>query len=244
MRFQNKVAVVTGGAGGMGYAVCTAFAREGADIAILDLAKADRTVEKVVELGRKALAFVVDVSNFSEVNACMKKIISEFNHLDILANVAGSGQYVLFSEMTEEMWDRSIAINLKSVFNCTRAVINHMIERKYGKIISISSTSGITGTPTHSHYSAAKAGIIGMSKALAREVAPFGINVNVIAPGPVRTPFTDKVSKELLDKSVQSIPLGRMGKPEDIAALTLFLASDEANYILGQVISPNGGFYM
>jgi 3-oxoacyl-[acyl-carrier protein] reductase len=244
MKLQNKKAVVSGGAGGIGHTVCTAFAEVGADVAIIDLAKAERTARKIVELGRKALTFRVDVSNFSDVDACMKKINAEFERIDILVNVAGRAQYVPFSKMTEQMWDRSIAYNLKGVFNCTRAVINYMIERRYGKIINISSLGGIIGTPTHVHYSAAKAGVIGMSKGLAKEVAKLGINVNVIAPGLIETPMIEKIGKKLRDELVQGVLVGRLGTPEDIASLTLFLASDEASYIVGQVISPNGGFYI
>ena len=146
-----------------------------------------------------------------------------------------------FSDLTEEIWDRGIAINLKGQFIPTRAVINHMIERKYGKIISISSRGGIGGSPKHSVYATAKAGIIAMCKSLAKEVTPLGINVNVIAPGAVLTPFTEKMDQEFHRKSVENILVGRAGTPQEIAALTLFLASEDANYIVGQVIVPDGG---
>ena len=159
-------------------------------------------------------------------------------------NPAGYGQYVLFADLTEDVWDRSVAVHLKGTFNTTRAVINGMIAQRYGKIVSISSTAAIAGSPKHAHYSAAKAGVIGMSKALAKEVAEYGINVNVVAPGPTDTPFRGAMKQEAPDKfaaSIKRVPLGRLGTAEDMAMATLFLASDDASFITGQVLSPNGG---
>ncbi len=247
MRFQGKTAAVTGGGGGMGSAICTAFAEEGADVAVLDIdfANAQSVAEKVTGLGHKSLAFKVDVSSFPEVEDVIKKIVAEFMHIDILVNTAGvPPEHVSFAELLEEVWDRSIAINLKGVFNPTRAVINHMIERRYGKIVSISSVAGMAGSAKLAPYSTAKAGIIAMSKSIAREVTPLGINVNVIAPGAILTPFAGKMDQEFHKKVIESTLVGRPGTPQEIAALTLFLASEDANFIVGQVISPNGGTYI
>jgi 3-oxoacyl-[acyl-carrier protein] reductase len=247
VRFKGKTAVVTGGGGGMGGAICTAFAEEGADVAVLDIniANARSIAEKITGLGRKALAFSVDVSEYGAVDDVIRKIIAEFNHVDILVNTAGiTPDRIPFSRLTEEAWDLSMTVNLKSVFNPTRAVINHMIERKYGKIISISSVAGDHGSPMIAPYAAAKAGINAMSKSLAKEVASLGINVNVIAPGAVITPFTGKMDQDFHKKVLENTPAGRAGTPLEIAALTLFLASEEAVFIVGQVISPNGGTYI
>jgi len=247
MRFQDKTAVVTGGGGGIGGAVCTAFANEGADVAVMDidLVNAESVAAEINKTGRKGLAFRVDVSNFTEVMTVAKKIKAEFGHIDILVNTAGvPNEYMPLSQMTEEEWDRSLAINLKGVFNATRAFVNDMIDQKYGKIINISSVAGMHGAPNMSPYSTAKAGIIGMSKALAKEVTTQGINVNVIAPGPVITPFNAKMDQEHHKKALEATPVGRGGTPEEIAALALFLASEEAGFIVGQVISPNGGRFL
>jgi len=246
MRFLNKVALVTGGGSGMGEAISRGFAKEGADIAIFDLniENAEMVANVVRGLGRRAVALKVDIANFAEVNACVKTVLDELQHIDILVNAAGYGQYVPFAELSEDVWDRSVAVHLKGTFNCTRAVINEMIAQRSGKIVNISSTAGIIGSPRHTHYSAAKAGVIGMSKALAKEVAAYGINVNVIAPGPTDTPFLDEMKKEAPDKLEQvtkSIPMGRRGTAEDMAMATLFLASEDAAYITGQILSPNGG---
>ncbi|MCK4785662.1 MAG: 3-oxoacyl-ACP reductase FabG [Desulfobacteraceae bacterium] len=246
MRFEDKVALVTGGGSGMGEATCLGFAREGADIAIFDLniENTEKVAASVRDLGRKAVALKVDVADFQGVNASVQRVYEELSHIDILINGAGYGQYVPLSEMSEEAWDRSIAVHLKGTFTCTRAVINGMIEQKWGKIVSISSISGIVGTPTHSHYSAAKAGVIGMSKALAKEVAVCGLNVNVVAPGAIETPFQDGLRRdnpELLKRFAESVPMGRMGNAGEVAAIILFLCSKDAEFITGQVISPNGG---
>ena len=247
MRFEGKKAIVVGGGGGMGLAMCLGFAKEGADVAVLDFVgeAAESVAKKVRGMGQKSLGLKVDVSDFKAVNDCITKVHDNFSRIDILVNAAGYGQFIPFAEMSEEMWDRSIAVHLKGTFNATRAVINFMISQKYGRIISISSLAGVRGTPTHVHYSAAKAGIIGMSKALAQEVVNLGITVNVIVPGTTDTPFLKSVkaqSADLFERS-KRIPIGRLCKPEEVAALCLYLASDDAAYITGDVIGLYGGLY-
>lgn len=249
MRFSGKVVLVTGGGSGIGAATCLAFAKEGADIAIFDMniENAEEVTAKVRNMQRKARALKVDVSSFSAINACVQKVYEELEHIDVLINAAGYGRYVLCAEMSEEVWDRSIAVHLKGPFNCTRAVINGMIAQRSGKIVNISSTAGLMGTVRHVHYSAAKAGLIGMTKALARELAPYGINVNCVAPGSVDTPFVEATKRdqpEQLQHRIKDVPLARLGTPEEMAAIIVFLCSEDASYITGQVISPNGGRYI
>jgi len=246
MKFEGKKVVVAGGGGGMGLSISLAFAQEGADVAILDFVaeNADKVASQVTGMGRKAIALKVDVANFKAVNDCIKRVYDEFKSIDVLINAAGYGEYVPFAELTEEIWDRSIGTHLKGTFNATRAVINGMISQRSGRIISVSSIAGVTGTPKHCHYSAGKAGIIGLTKALAKEVAPLSITVNAIAPGAIKTPFLDSVVKDVIDMVTKATPVGRLGTPEEIAALCVYLASEEAGFVTGQVIGINGGYYI
>jgi NAD(P)-dependent dehydrogenase (short-subunit alcohol dehydrogenase family) len=247
MNFKGRKAVVTGGGSGQGNAICLALAKEGIDIAVLDLSteNANRAATQIRELKRNALAAGIDVSDYRAVGEYLNLVHTEFGRIDFLVNAAGFGQYVSFAEMTEDIWDRSIATHLKGVFNCCRHVINYMIDQRYGRIVSISSVSGISGSPRHVQYSAAKAGVIGFTKALAKEIAPHGITVNAIAPGAIDTPYLDAIrneAPELLEMNVKATPVGRLGTPEEIAALCLFLISDEASYITGQTINISGGW--
>lgn len=245
MTLQGKNSIVTGAGSGIGRAIALEMARQGANVACADLNlnSAETVAQEVIDEGRRALVIEVDVASFPAVAAAVRKIYDEFRQIDILVNNAGFGQYLAFWEITEEFWDRMIAVHLKGNFNCTRAVIEGMIAQKSGRIINISSVAGLTGTPTHSHYSAAKAGIIGFTKALAKEVAPFGITVNAVAPGMVDTPLIRKEMPEELKQAVlERMPVGRMGTPEEIAYAVAFLAADAASFITGQVVSPNGGY--
>lgn len=245
MKLQGKNTVVTGAGSGIGRAIALELAGEGAAVAIMDinLEAAEAVAQAVREKGQRVLALKVDVADFSEVTAAISRIYKEFQRIDILVNDAGFGQYLPFWQLTEGMWDRMIAVHLKGTFNCTRAVIEGMIAQKSGRIINISSVGGVTGTPTHCHYSAAKAGIIGLTKALAKEVAPLGITVNAVAPGLIDTPLVQKdLTEELKRIVLQRTLVGRIGTPEDIAYTVAFLAADEASFITGQVISPNGGY--
>lgn len=251
MRFGGKKAIVTGGASGIGRSEALLFAREGADIAIMDINSggAEKVAEEVRTMGRKGLAIKADVSIYTQVKEVMAKIREEFGRVDILVNNAGGyDPPVYFHEMDREYWSSTLSVHVDGAFNCTRCVIESMIHQRSGRIINTSSVVGLTGAATYVHYSAAKAAIIGFTKALAREVALFGITVNAIAPGIINTPRLRDYSGEAIEKILEEYRLGtlvgRLGEPEDIAALCAFLASDEASFITGQVISSNGGFYM
>jgi len=247
MRFEGKVAVITGGGSGIGRATCIAFAKEGARIGILDVnpSNAEKVAKEVRDGGGAAVGVQADVARYEEVTSAIGQVENILGQIDILVNAAGYGHYVVLAEMSEEAWDRSIAVNLKGTFNCTRAVINTMISRRQGKIVNVSSVAGIVGAARHTQYSAAKAGVIGMSKGLAKEVAALGINVNVLAPALIDTDFYEPMKRQapgFYEQLQKSIPMGRMGTAEEMAQVILFLCSESAAFITGQVISPNGGF--
>ena len=243
MKLSGKVAIVTGGGGGMAAGISTALAEEGCDVALLDInvEAAEKVAVAARALGRKSMVVGCDVTKHLDVQAAIGKVYAQFGHVDILVNNAGYGQYILVKDMTEEMWDRMIAVHLKGTFSCTKAVIDKMIAQGSGRIINISSVSGMMGAPTHSHYAAAKAGMIGFTKGLAKELAAHQITVNAVAPGIVETPFIGRMNPDLKEKVIASTLLGRLGRPRDIAAVVAFLATEDAGFITGQVISPNGG---
>jgi len=238
MKLEDRVAIVTGGAGGIGRAISLGLAKEGADVVVADIAiePANEVVNEIKALGLKAIGMKTDVSKSEEANLMAKTVLDEFGKIDILVNDAGGGareRKSLFCEQTEEVWDYVQAINLKGVRNCTRAVINHMIERRSGKVVSIASICGTEGDVYLVDASATKAGIIGFTTALAKEVASHGINVNCVSPGPIQTRALDHQS-DLIESMKQLTGFGRLGKPEEIAAMVAFLASDDANFITGQ----------
>jgi 3-oxoacyl-[acyl-carrier protein] reductase len=250
MRLKDKVAIVVGGANGIGRATSQVLAREGAKIVVADLAieEADKLVDELKAQGHTAIAVKVDMTKPAEANQMAKAALEKFGQIDILANVAGGsqGKYIReklspFNESSKKEWDRIIDINLTGPRNCTRAVINHMLERRYGKIINFSSIYGMRGGPNSTDYAAAKAGIIGFTKSLAVEVSCYGINVNCISPGVVGTARLFSFKKETQEKIIQGIKLGRMATPEEIANVVLFLASDESSYITGENIPVTGG---
>jgi 3-oxoacyl-[acyl-carrier protein] reductase len=247
LRHADKVAIVTGAGSGIGRAIAIELAAQGASVAVLDvdLAKAEETVALVDDSSAgRALAVRADVSVSSEVQAAIDGVIDELLQIDVLVNNAAIVEYCLFKDMTEDIWDRTLLVNLKGVFNCTKAVTAPMVARGYGRIVNVSSVAGITGSPRASHYSAAKAGIIGLTKTIAKELGPSGITANAIAPGLIDTPLTlaPDYPQDIRDRYLSLTPLGRFGLPEDVAYLASFLASDEASFITGQVVSPNGGF--
>lgn len=252
MSLSGKNAVVTGGASGIGRGICLRLAREGANVAILDLnlAGAEKVAAEITALECKAVACQVDVVNRAQVDAAIERVHQQLGPVQILVNDAGIGKFVLLAEMNEEAWDEMIAIHLKGTFNCTKAVVQDMIAAKWGRIVSISSTAGLGGAAGLVHYSAAKAGIVGFTKALAQELGPMGITVNAIAPGLIDTPIlrvggaiTQRMQR-FIDMTVKHSPVRRSGVPDDIAAACAYLASEEASFFTGQVMSPNGGMYM
>ncbi len=246
MKLAGKVALVTGGAQGIGKAVGLLLARNGADIVISDinLEKAEETAKEVQALGRKALATKVDVAALGDVEKMVEAILTQFGKVDILVNNAGIARDKLILRMTEEDWDAVLNINLKGTFNCTKAVVRHMSKQKSGKIVNIASVVGEMGNAGQGNYAASKAGVIGFTKTIAREFAQRGINVNAIAPGYIETPMTDALPDKVKEELKRLIPMDRLGKPEDVAEAVLFLVSESANYITGQVLNVNGGIYM
>jgi NAD(P)-dependent dehydrogenase (short-subunit alcohol dehydrogenase family) len=241
----GKRAIVVGGASGIGKASAIALANEGADVAVLDVdaTGAAEVSDLVRAAGRKAFNAAVDVRHHDEMVKSIAAAADALGGIDILVNSAGIPEYKYFWQIDESMWDRMIDVNLKGVYNGMAAVMDRMRSQRSGRIINISSVGGIIGTPLHSHYSAAKAGVIGLSKAAAKELAADNITVNVVAPGLVDTPLTKQNSpgpwKEMV---IGRTPMGRTGKPDEIAGAVLFLASDAASFFTGQVISPNGGY--
>ena len=251
MKLDGKVAIVTGGGRGIGRAIVLSLAREGADVVVddIDLETANAVADEVRTLGRKALVIKADVSNLKEVNQMVKKTLDTFGKIDILVNNAGylapprSGPGD-FRKDKEEEWDKMLNVNLKGVIYCCKPVVKHMRERMSGKIINISSDAGKIGA-RDIVYSASKGGVIAFTKALAKQLAPYGINVNSVSPGQIDTPMLKVYKKDYVEKNyIPKIPMGRLGKPEEVAALVTFLASDDSSYITGQIISPDGGLAM
>lgn len=246
LKLKGKVALVTGAAQGIGKAVSLLLARNGADIVVSDInfEKAEETAKEVELIGSKALAIKVNVAHLGEVEQMVETILEKFGKIDILVNNAGITRDKLILRMTEEDWDMVLDVNLKGTFNCTKAVIRYMAKQKSGKIVNIASVVGEMGNAGQVNYSASKAGVIGLTKTIAREFAQRGINVNAIAPGYIETPMTDVLPDKVKEELRRLIPMERLGKPEDVAEAVLFLVSDASSYITGQVLNVNGGIYM
>ena len=237
---------MTGAAQGIGRAIALLLARNGADIVVSDinLEKAEETAKEIRAIGPKATAVKVDVSSLSDVERMVEAIIEKLAKIDILVNNAGITRDKLILRMTEEDWDAVLGVNLKGTFNCTKTVIRHMAKQRSGKIVNIASVVGEMGNAGQANYSASKAGVIGLTKTIAREYAQRGVNVNAIAPGYIETPMTEALPEKAKEELKKLIPMERLGKPEDVAEAVLFLVCEESSYITGQVLNVNGGIYM
>jgi 3-oxoacyl-[acyl-carrier protein] reductase len=245
MNLSNRVALVTGSSRGIGKAIALKLAEAGANVAVNDISgDAQKVSEQIRQNGKQSIACVADVSSSVEVNAMMDKVAETFGKIDILVNNAGIIRDQLLVRMTDEEWESVLDVNLNSVFFCTRAAMKYMLKQRYGRIISISSVVGLLGNAGQANYASAKAGIIGFTKSTAREVAARGITVNAVAPGFIDTGMTQCLTDEQKQELFKRIPLGYLGSSEDVANAVVFLASDEARYITGQVLSVDGGMRM
>ncbi|MDF2608042.1 MAG: beta-ketoacyl-ACP reductase [Bacillales bacterium] len=244
---NGKIALVTGASRGIGRAIALEYGKNGATVIVNFLGnveKANEVVSEIEALGGKAIAYKADVANSSEVSKMFDDITKEFGKIDILVNNAGITRDNLLIRMKDSEWDDVIQTNLTSVFMCSKIAAKHMMRNRSGRIINVSSVVGILGNPGQANYVAAKAGVIGLTKSMARELAVRGILVNAIAPGFIETDMTQKLNDDVRSQMQTQIPLQRFGTPEDIANVALFLATDQSSYITGQVISVDGGMAM
>ncbi|MFZ3072404.1 MAG: 3-oxoacyl-[acyl-carrier-protein] reductase [Thermodesulfobacteriota bacterium] len=246
MIFKDKAALITGGAQGIGKAICLRLAKEGANIAVVDinLDAAEATAKEIESLGRKSIALKVNVSNFAETEKMAEDVVASLGGLHILVNNAGITRDKLLLRMTEDEWDAVINVNLKSAFNCTKAVVKVMSKNRYGRIINIASIVGLMGNAGQANYSASKAGMIGLTKSVAREFASRNVTCNAVAPGFIDTAMTQAMPEAARAALISQIPLSRLGTADDVADGVVFLASDAASYITGHVLSINGGMFM
>ena len=244
---EGKVALITGAARGIGKSIALRFASEGADIAFTDLAIDDNgraTEEEIRALGVRVKGYASNAANFDEAHKTVEEVVKDFGGVDILVNNAGITRDSLLLRMKEEDWDAVLNTNLKGVFHCSKAAAKFMMKKRYGRIVNLASVVGLVGNSCQANYAAAKAGVIGFTKALAKELAGRGITANAIAPGFIRSDMTDVLPDKVKETMLAGIPLGRAGEPEDVAKAALFLASDQAAYITGQVLTVDGGMVM
>ena len=249
MRLEGKVALVTGGAGGIGSATCRRLAAEGAAVAVTDLS-AERAGEVAAELGKSG-AYELDVSSTDSARAAVEAAEADLGPIDVLVNNAGYEEFGFFQTTTEDQWDRVLAVNLRGVLAVTHAVLPGMYERKRGRIVNLSSEAGRVGSNGSSIYSAAKAGVIGFTKTIAREGGRYGVTCNAVAPGPIDTPMLmgapeqlGKLGDKVVETMIGSTALRRLGQPDEVAAVIAFLASDDASYVTGQTLAVSGGLAM
>jgi 3-oxoacyl-[acyl-carrier protein] reductase len=246
-RLEGKVALVTGAASGIGAGIAVAFAREGADIAVVDIAPADQVADVLAAIrGHQRQAFFVraDVSEEVSVRAMVDEVLAQFGRVDILVNNAGIFTQSLFEDLAIEDWDRVMNVNLRGTFLCTRLLIGQMLDREWGRVINIASQLGQIGGAEVAHYSASKAGVIGLTKALAREVSHRGVLVNAIAPGPITTPLLDSETEEWRSAKLAELPIRRFGDVDEVTPTAVLLASEDGSYYVGQTLGPNGGDVM
>ena len=247
MSLRGKVAVVTGGSRGIGRAICLRLAEMGAKVVVNYVSQPDAAQETVNAIQAKngqAEIAQFNVANDAEVQDAFKKIIDDNGHIDILVNNAGITRDGLLLKMKEEQWDQVLDTNLKGAFNCTRAVSRTMMKQRWGRIINISSVVGFAGNAGQANYAAAKAGMVGLTKSVAKELASRGVTVNGVAPGYIVTDMTSGLTEEITEKIKSEIPMGSLGEAEDVAAAVAYLASDDARYVTGQFIHVNGGMFM
>lgn len=243
MLLEHKVALITGAARGIGKQIALLYAREGADIAFTDLEwneQSQTTRDEIAALGAKVQFYASNAADFDAAHKVVEQVLTDFGHLDILVNNAGITRDTLLMRMTEEMWDQVIQVNLKSAFNFTHAVTPVMMKQRSGSIISLSSVVGLNGNAGQANYAASKAGIIALTKSVAKELGPRGVRANAIAPGFILTDMTKALKEETLQSFVNMIPMRRGGEPEEVAKVALFLASELSSYVSGQVIQVNG----
>jgi 3-oxoacyl-[acyl-carrier protein] reductase len=246
MKLKDKVAIITGAGRGIGRAIALQLAREGGSLACWDIDEqsAAQTAGEVKTMGRSALSSQVDVTELGQVTAAVEDVLKEFSHIDILVNNAGITRDNLLARMSPQEWAQVLDVNLKGTFHCTKAVVRQMMKQRSGRIVNIASVVGLMGNPGQANYCASKAGIIGFTKAMAKELASRAITVNAVAPGFIDTEMTKKLGDQSKENFLQAIPLRRLGTPEDVALVVLFLVSEDAGYVTGQVINVDGGLLM
>jgi 3-oxoacyl-[acyl-carrier protein] reductase len=243
MRLENKVAIITGAGSGIGRETALLFAKEGAKVVAVDIneERGKQIIKEIENAGGEAIFFKMDVSNWEHPKEVCNFVKNKYGKIDVLINCAGIIRDALVTKMTEDQWNSVIDVNLKGPFNCIRAVVDTMMEHGTGVIINVSSIIGLYGNIGQANYAAAKAGLIGITKALAKELGKKGIRVNAVAPGFIETPMTAQVPEKILQFMKEKTPIGRLGKPGDVAYALLYLASDEANFVNGAVLSVDGG---
>ena len=246
MKLKDKNVFITGSGQGIGKQIAIAMAKEGANVAVSDIniENAGAAAQEIRSLGRKSIAIKLDVSKQNEVIAAFETFKNEFGVIDILVNNAGITKDTLVLRMKDDDWDAVINVNLKGTFLCSREAIKLMVKQQHGNIISISSVVAFTGNPGQANYSASKAGIVGLTKTIAKEYASRGIKANAVAPGFIQTAMTEAIPEKIREEMKKNIPLGYFGAPEDVANAVIFLASSDADYVTGQVLHINGGMYM